>query len=47
MKSIDEIHLQWPFVGSWRIRNGLEDRGHTVYRKHLRRLIRQMNLRAL
>lgn len=47
MRLIDEIHLQWPFYGSRRIRNELEDRGHTVNRKHVRRLLRQMDLRAL
>ena len=47
MRLIDEIHLQWPFYGSRRIRNELEDRGHTVNRKHVRRLMRQMDLRAL
>src|SRR5690606_23029758 len=47
MQLIDEIHLQWPFYGSRRIRNELEDRGYTVNRKHVRRLMRQMDLRAL
>jgi len=47
MRLIDEIHLQWPFYGSRRIRNELEDRGYTVNRKHVRRLMRQMDLRAL
>jgi putative transposase len=47
MRLIDEIHLLWPFYGSRRIRNELEDRGHTINRKHIRRLMRQMDLRAL
>jgi putative transposase len=32
MRVIDEIHLRWPFYGSRRIRNELEDRGHAVTR---------------
>ena len=47
MRLIDEIHLQWPFYGSLRIRDELEDRGHTVNRKRVQRLMRQMDLRAL
>jgi putative transposase len=47
MRLIDEIHLQWPFYGSRRIRNELEDRGHAVNRKRIQRLMRQMDLRAL
>lgn len=47
MRLIDVIHLQWPFYGSRRIRDELEDRGYTVNRKHVRRLMRQMDLRAL
>ena len=30
MRLIDEIHLQWPFYGSRRMRDALEERGHTV-----------------
>lgn len=47
MRLIDEIHLLWPFYGSRRIRYELEDRSHTINRKHIRRLMRQMDLRAL
>ena len=47
MRLIDEIHLQWPFYGSRRIRDELQGRGHRVNRKHVRRLMRQMDLRAL
>ena len=32
---IDEIHLQYPFYGSRRLRNELEDRGHRVNRKRV------------
>ena len=47
MRLIDEIHLQWPFYGSRRIRDELEERGHTVNRKRVQRLTRQMGVRAL
>ena len=47
MRLIDEIHLQWPFFGSRRMRDALEERGHTVNRKRIQRLMRQMDLRAL
>jgi len=47
MRLIDEIHLQLPFYGSRRIRDELEERCHPVNRKRIRRLMRQMGLRAL
>ena len=47
MRLIDEIHLQYPFYGSRRLRNELEVRGHTVNRKRVQRLMRQMDLTAL
>jgi len=47
MRLIDEIHLQWPFYGSRRTRDELEDRGHKVNRKRVQRLMRLMDLRAL
>jgi putative transposase len=47
MRLIDEIHLQFPFYGSRRMRDELEDRGHTVNRKRVQRLMRLMDLRAL
>jgi putative transposase len=47
MRLIDEIHLRWPFYGSRRLRDELQERGHTVNRKRIQRLMRQMGLRAL
>jgi putative transposase len=47
MRLIDEIHLQYPFYGSRRIRDELEVHGHTVNRKRVQRLMRLMDLRAL
>jgi putative transposase len=47
MRLIDEIHLRWPFYGSRRLRDALQEHGHTVNRKRIQRLMRQMGLRAL
>jgi len=47
MRLIDEIHLQYPFYGSRRLCNELEDRGQTVNRKRVQRLMRLMGLQAL
>jgi len=47
MRHIDEIHLRWPFYGSRRLRDELQERGHTVNRKRIQRLMRQMGLRTL
>ena len=47
MRLIDELHLQLPFYGSRRIRDELEDRGRTVNRKRIQRLMGLMDLRAL
>jgi putative transposase len=47
MRLIDEIHLEFPFFGSRRIRGELEDRGHRVNRKRVQRLMRLMGLEAL
>ena len=47
MRLIDETHLQWPFYGSRRMRDELEERGHTVNRKRVQRLMREMDFRAL
>ena len=47
MRLIDEIHLEFPFYGSRRIRDELDDRGHRVNRKRIQRLMRLMGLEAL
>ena len=47
MRLIDEVHLQYPFYGSRRMRDELDDRGHTVNRKRVQRLMRLMDVRAL
>jgi putative transposase len=47
MRLIDEIHLEFPFYGSRRIRDELETYGKPANRKRIQRLMRQMGLRAL
>jgi putative transposase len=47
MRLIDEVHLRLPFYGSRRIRDELEEHGHTLNRKRVQRLMRLMDLRAL
>lgn len=44
---IDEIHLEYPFMGSRRIRNELAKRNKTVNRKRIVRLMRCMGITAL
>ena len=47
MALIDRCHLKYPFYGSRRIRDWLEDQGHRVNRKRVRRLMTTMGLVAL
>jgi len=47
MALIDRCHLKYPFYGSRRVRDWLEDQGHTVNRKRVQRLMRTMGLVAL
>lgn len=47
MRQIDEMHLARPFYGSRRIAEELTERGQSVNRKRVRRLMRQMGIRAL
>lgn len=47
MRRIDEIHLRYPFYGSRRVRDELEERGHLANRKRVQRLMRLMGVRAL
>lgn len=41
---IDEIHLQYPFMGSRRIRTELAKNGHSVNRKRVVRLMRDVGI---
>ena len=47
MKRLDEVHLQYPFLGSRRLRDALEQEGLLVNRKRVQRLMRLMGLEAL
>jgi putative transposase len=47
MRLIDEVHLKRPFYGSRRIRDNLQDLGHSVNRKKVQRLMRLMGITAL
>ena len=47
MRQIDELYLKWPFYGSRRLCEELQQRGQRVNRKHIQRLMRQMGLRAV
>ncbi|AWA98194.1 MULTISPECIES: IS3 family transposase [Vibrio] len=44
---IDEIHLQYPFMGSRRIRTELAKKGHNVNRKRVIRIMRDMGIGAI
>ena len=47
MLKIDEIHLEYPFYGSRKIRNELWAKGYDVGRDRVRRLMRRMGIEAL
>ena len=46
-RMIDEIHLQYPFMGSRRIRTELAKKGHHVNRKRIVRIMRDMGIGAI
>jgi putative transposase len=47
MRLIDEQYLQTPFYGSRRMAIWLQEKGHTVNRKRVQRLMRLMGLEAI
>ncbi len=47
MRTIDEIHLARPFLGSRRIEGELKDRSLSVNRKRVQRLMRLMDITAV
>jgi len=47
MRMIDEIHLKYPFYGSRKVRDELQDRGFKVGRGHVRTLMGKMGIGAL
>lgn len=44
---IDEIHLQYPFMGRRRVRTELAKKGHNVNRKRVIRIMRDMGIGAI
>ncbi|MEI8672746.1 IS3 family transposase [Vibrio sp. SA48] len=46
-RMIDEIHLQYPFMGSRRIRTELMKKGHNVNRKRIVQIMREMGIGAI
>jgi len=47
MRRIDELHLQFPFCGSRKLRQQLAAEGRRINRKRVQRLMRQMGLQAM
>ena len=47
MRRLDELHLQYPFLGSRRLKDRLETEGCPVNRKRVQRLMRVMGIKAL
>ena len=47
MRRIDELHLQWPFLGSRMLRDILRLEGIVVGRRHVATLKRKMGIQAL
>ena len=47
MRLIDEIHLAKPYLGIRRIKDALQDLGHTVNRKRVQRLMRKIGIYAI
>jgi putative transposase len=47
MRRIDELYLQYPFLGSRRMAGMLSENGARVNRKRVQRLMRQMGIEAL
>ena len=47
MRQLDELHLQWPFMGSRMLRDQLWRQGVQVGRRHVRTLMRKMGIETL
>jgi len=47
MNAIDELHLDFPFMGSRQLTRALDRRGLTVGRLHVRTLMRKMGISAI
>ena len=47
MRRIDELHLQYPFMGARQLRRQLQREGVEVGRRHIGTLMRRMGIEAL
>jgi len=47
MRLIDELFMAWPFLGSRRLAVMLREKGYSINRKRVQRLMRQMGIAAL
>ncbi len=47
MKIIDEIHLKYPFMGSRRVRDNLQDHGYKIGREHTSTLMKKIGIEAI
>lgn len=47
MRTIDQLHLDYPFAGARMLRDMLKPKGHRVGRRHVTRLMRIMGIEAL
>ena len=47
MRRIDELHLEWPFAGSRRLRDLLNPDGITIGRRHVATLMKPMGIQAI
>jgi putative transposase len=47
MRLMDEIHLEYPFMGGRSIKNELWNKGYKVGRSHIRTLMRKMGIEAI
>lgn len=47
MRQIDELHLNYPFMGSRMLRDTLHKQGHQIGRRKVRRLMRLMGIHAM
>jgi putative transposase len=47
MRRIDELHLEYPFAGSWMLKGLLQAEGHEVGRLHVSTLMKRMAIEAL
>jgi putative transposase len=47
MRSIDELHMNYPFAGSRMLRDMLSHQGLEVGRRHVRTLMRRMGIKTL